>query len=416
MRVMMKMIRYKERYELWKLFQKRLNLKLNPSQIEIAKNILRFPKTTDITWCRGSGKSFVVGYLAYFFAYVFGWTVIITAPTLKQTWHIMKNVHDASDKMGGKKKKRNKRVNYDNRYELVLRGRGQVICLSGDKTSQTQGEHGHILIADEKQDLDSAIFSESFIPMLGHHHGITILSGIGGSPESLGEVLGKQADYRHELPWWEYVKYDKRYIEEVEYNRRQLLPEEFKAHFECKPLTMSDSILIPRLIPGGKFEGNSRTVCGIDWGKKIDKSVASLAHFYDNKIHFDEWLVAHGNYKEQVDQIADWLNSDLIEWDEVVAEENGVGAVADFLQDKIPQVQIKSVTTDWKNAKAREMHALSVSGNLIYNKEHELGGVFEKEMKGLHYKVLGSKNIEVDHSDFYSSAILTMEEEKVAYL
>jgi hypothetical protein len=376
--------------------------------------ILRYPETSNITWCRGSGKSFVMGLLAFFFAYRNRWKAVITAPTLQQTWNIMEHAH-----FGASKLLRRRDFLYDNRYEIQIRNRGSITCLSGSKTANQQGKHCHVLFCDEKQDLYPEVISESFIPMLGNYHGIMIMCGVGGDPASVGEVLGNTARYTHTYPYQEHIKYDPGYIKIVEQARKVMLPEEFQAHYEALPLSLASSLLIPRMVEwDGNINRNKRgvrSIVGLDFGK-IDLTVGTLTHFYEGNAYIDKWFITRGSYNKQVSEIANWLNNE-VEFDQIYAESNGVGdSVIDFLTPIVPQVTAIRIDEKWKDEKGRIANSLSRDGRMYYNTKHELATMFKNDVNNVRYKINMNRHLSIDHSDFISSLMMTLQEPRDIYI
>lgn len=389
----------------------KLGIKLRPAQEKVINELLKFPKVSNITWARGTGKSFMLGVLAFFLARYFRWTVIITAPTISQCWAIMRWVHWAKDRLIKKRA-----ISYDNRYELILKRGGEVVCKSGNITSHPESVHGQVVIGDEKQDIEISVVTAGFFPMLADKDGSLILSGIGGNPESAGEQFKKDSDYISEYPWQEHIKYFPHYLSTVEKEKKVMLPEEFAANYECKPFDLSSRLLIPKLIPAGLFEGEATSMAGIDFGKRIDLSVVTLAQVSDAGIHVDSWGVFQGSYVQQIKMMKHYLTKE-VEWDYIFAEGNGVGdAAGDMLIEEIPEANVIMIDRDWKNERARELHCLSVDGKLKYNHEHELSGMFVKELGEVKYKMTSMKSIELDHSDFLSSLFMTMEQPKYAHV
>ena len=394
---------------------------MRPKQKKLANRVLDLTRVIDVTWCRGSGKSFVLGLLGYFLARRLGWTIIITAPTIAQTWAIMEWVHWAKAKMLATRKKRISAA-YDNRYELILRNGGKVVCLSGKEYTNVQGKHGHVVIVDEKQDMLATVVSESFLPMLGNTNGILILAGVGGDPTSAGEIIGKTAEYRTRYPWQKHIKFDPTYKNIVMKAKKIMLPEEFMAHYECKPLDISNKMLVPRLIPYKEpldREPESITI-GIDWGKRVDLSVITVRKLISGASYLSDWFIARGPYDEQIIDIIEFLQ--LHEYDAVFPETNGVGdAAVDLLLASIKETSLSGiypilVNQDWKNRFARKIHSESSNGRLYYNEEHEHADMFLKEIQGVTYTCNINRNITLDHSDFLSSLFLTFEESASVYI
>jgi hypothetical protein len=119
--------------------------------------------------------------------------------------------------------------------------------------------------------------------------------------------------------------------------------------------------------------------------------------------------------------MAKWLENE-VEWDEVYTEENGVGAVGEFLHELIPQATPVNVNAGWITDKARKLHAASVEGQLTYNDKDPLAPIFVKEVGACKYTMTSNKNISLPHSgqeghsDFISSLMLCLNESGTAYL
>lgn len=394
-----------------------MKVTLRPAQNEVTQVLLRCPETADLTWCRGSGKSFTLGLLAYFWADHNGWSVIIGAPKQAQTWSIMEWVHFCADRL-----KTRKQISYDNRYELVLRGRGKVIGLSGQEQANVQGKHGHVVMLDEKQDLDVATVTESFVPMLANFDGMLVMSGVGGDPGCVGEAMGKKAQYRRDYPYHEHLVFEPSYAKIVDYERNVMLPQEFAAHFECKPLDVSDRLLIPR-ITGYTEEPEhdprtTETVIGIDWGK-FDKTVATVLNRYGNLMWISEWFVSQGNYQMQLDQLIPWLR-DEVSYDYIVSEANGVGDVpSDLLMAELDNVTAITINNPWKTKRARELVHLASHDKLTYNAGHRYAATFHKDITSVEYSMTNLNEIhfgEKGHSDFLSSLMLCLEKSRAVYV
>jgi hypothetical protein len=408
---------FQSQLEDYRKYLTRLNVTLRPAQEKVTYELLRCPETSDLTWCRGSGKSFCLGLLGAFWAYHDGWTVIVTAPKQGQTWSIMEWVHYAIDKL-----LKPRQLSYDNRYEIAIRGRGKIIGLSGDEYANTQGKHGHVVLVDEKQDMNIDTVTESFVPMLANFDGILIMSGVGGDPSCVGEVLGKAAKFRHVYPYQEHLAYDPNYSKIVEYERSVMLPQEFAAHFECKPLDVSERLLIPHIssyTDGRDFKGRDiETVIGIDWGK-FDKTIATVLNKQGDGYYISDWFISQGNYQMQLDHLIPWLR-DEVEYDYIVSEANGVGDVpSDLLMAELNNVSAVRVTTPWKTKRARDLVHLASHDKLLYNGKHKHAAMFHKDITNIEYSMTNLNEIhfgEKGHSDFLSSLMLCLETARGVYI
>lgn len=396
----------------WAKFLKIIGVTLLPYQQELAFELLKLPFTAKLKQSRQSGKSFDIGLLCYFLMYVMRWDIVVTAPTQWQTRHIMKYVHRSQDKIRA-------RENFSNRYSLSLKGRGSIHCLSGSETANVEGPSAHLVVVEEHQDIRVSHASEVFVPMLSWTSGLFWSVGIGGDPGSVAEREG--ADFEWNLPYQEVVKVKPEYQRIVDIARRDMLPEEFAAHYECKPLDMSAKRLVSHL--EGYRDADYKTAyttVGIDWGKRLDQSVATVIDRVEEKYYITGWLVPTGSYDTQITKLAKWLKED-IEYDEIISETNGVG-------DGCTDVLIKEMGTNgssvagihvhsgWLTDMAKLVHRIAASGDLKYNEDHELSGVFVKDIKEVDYKMLDTSHVKCTHSDFLSSMFCALHTPGVAYL
>ena len=386
-----------------------INVTLLPYQEELVDELLQFPYTAKVTQCRQSGKSFIMGLLVYFLMYVLHWDVVITAPKIDQTWAIMRHVHMAQDRLRAKN-------NFDNRYSISLKRRGSVICLSGSEKANVEGASAHLVIIDEHQDVDASHAAEVFIPMLSWTDGLYWSSGIGGHPSSVSQR--DEVDFDWKLPYDKVVEVKPNYKRLVEVARREMLPEQFAAHYECAQLDISSHLLIPHI---SEYDTNidlskAITRCGIDWGKRVDQSVVTVTHHLDKQIYISDWLVVTGSYDKQLDEIVKFL-SEEVEYDEIIPESNGVGdAPCDFLVSRLPGVKPLQIDQTWKTRRAQEINKKVANKTLVYNPKHPLSNVFVKDVTRLEYRMLDTRNIKVDHSDFLSSLMLAVEGPGLAYV
>lgn len=391
-----------------------------PYQLTLARALLLLPYTAKITQCRQSGKSFILGLVSYFLAYAKGWDIVITAPRLEQTWHIMRHTHRAQGRIGAK-------TLFDNKYSISLRGRGSVTCLSGSETAHVEGSSAHVVIIDEHQDLMAEYIAEAFLPMLSWTEGLLWSCGIGGGPGSVAER--RDVDFSWVLPWERVVEVKPGYRRLVDVARREQLPEQFAAHYGCLPLDISSKLLVPTIQPYDTAWGKAKTTVGIDWGKRIDSSVATVVDRVGDRAYITGWLVPTGSYDEQVSQLARWLKND-VDYDAIVSEANGVGdGNTDFLLKamKDPRgfdsgAQGFDVDREWITTQAKLVHRMAGDGALRYNPQHDLAGPFVKEITQVEYRMLDSHHIKLPssgergHSDFLSSLMLALHEPGAAYL
>jgi len=251
----------------------------------------------------------------------------------------------------------------DTKRELVFReSGGRIVCVSGDPEAKEQGEHGHIVIADERQDLSKDVISESFVPMVGSRSGCIWLTGVGGDPECAGEYFSTLAEFRSIYPYDEHLKHFPEYKRTVDIAKRTMLPEEFDSHYKCLPLTHESNALIPFLVPYDVLPDQIDKIhVGIDWGKRMDRSVVTVNNITPSGLFVSEWLLPEGSYPEQVDQIADYLNN-YVEYDKAFSEYNGVGdGPTDYLLQKckaVVPVSTSSTTmirpTAWSTGSSQE--------------------------------------------------------------
>lgn len=396
-------------------YMDKMRITLLPYQKELAHMLLQLPYSAKITQCRQSGKSFILGFIIYFLAYIKHWDIVITAPKLEQTWAIMRHVHKAQARIGSK-------TVYNNRYGISLRGRGSIQCLSGSETASVEGASAHLVVIDEHQGIDATHCAEIFLPMLSWTDGLYWSSGIGGPPSSVAER--KDIDLVWVKPYQEVIDVKPNYQRLVDIARREMLPEQFKAHYECLSLDISSHLLIPEITPYTvDIPTTGTTRVGVDWGKRRDQSVATVIHESGKNIYITDWLVPTGNYDTQMDQLTDWLKNHVA-YDTIISENVGVGdSATDFLVKamKDPQgfdsgVYSHGVSAKWKSKQSVTLNKMAGNGTLLYNSNHPLSEVFRKDITQVGYKMLDSNLCKPDHSDFLSSLMLAIQEPSVAYM
>lgn len=398
----------------WRDYLSYLRVTLLPYQVTLAESLLAFPYTAKVTQCRQSGKSFVLALIAYFLAYVYKWDIVIAAPKLEQTWHIMRHVHKAQNRVRAK-------THYDNRYSLSLRGRGSIQCLSGSETANVEGSSAHVVIIDEHQKLLSSYAAEIFLPMLSWTEGLYWSCGIGGPPHTVAERAN--VDFVWSLPYDKVVDVKPGYQRLVDEARREEFPEVFAANYECKSLDISAHLLVPSIRAYDTWDGKARTIVGIDWGKRIDRSIATVVDVTPEASYITSWLAPTGTYDEQITQLVKWLQTD-VSYNAIIPEANGVGdSSCDFfiaaMKDPMGREQgVKPlmVDQDWKTEQAKKVNKMAAKGTLLYNPNHDLAGPFVKDITQVNYKMLDSDHVKCDHSDFLSSLFLALHEPGVAYL
>lgn len=412
---------HSEMLDRWNSYITKLKITLLPYQQELASSLLQLPHTAKVTQCRQSGKSFILGLVAYFLMYTNRWDIVITAPKLEQTWAIMKYVHRIQNRF-------KPRTEYNNRYSIALKRGGSVICLSGREEADVEGPSAHIVIVDEHQDIKASHVSETFVPMLSWHSGLYWSCGIGGAPGSVAQRA--KVEFEWTLPYQDVITVKPDYQRTVDLAREEMLPEEFDAHYGCLPLDISGKLLIPHIQSYTPPTVDvSMTVIGIDWGKRIDRTVATVVQTAGAARYISEWRVSTGSYDEQMDDLVHWLKND-VNYDYIIPEANGVGdSNSDFLiramkdprgfDSGIIPIDAKQ---SWITDRAKEINKRALNGTLVYNKEHNLSGVFRKEISAVEYKMVDSKHIKLPssgqpgHSDFLPSLMLAMEEPSAAYV
>ena len=399
-----------------------IGVTLLPYQAELAGKLLHLPDTACVIQCRQSGKSFIMGKIADFVARVLHWPVIITAPAIDQTWGIMQHVHSSQDIIKAA-------YDYDNRYSIAYRGAGSITCLSGSETAKVESKGCKLLIVDEHQDMPAEYTATSFVPMLSWYGGLYWSSGIGGNPGSV--ALREEVEFHWSLPWESVVDLKPGYQRIVDMARREMLPEEFEAHYCCKALDVSAHLLIPNISPMTEPIQDAHTVVGIDWGKRIDQTIATVVDQSKDldgegrprQAYIKDWLLMKGDYAEQIVQLVKWLKEE-VEYNEVIAETNGVGdSSTDMLIKAMHDVRGFSsgvtgldVNQKWNSEQAKQIARMTRNGTMTYNADHPLAGVFKKDITSLEYKMLDSDLIKTDHSDFLSSLKLAMDRKEATYL
>lgn len=364
-----------------------------------------------------------MGNLAFFFMYRYGWRIVVAAPVLGQSSHILYEAGMAAYRMCSKSKV------HASSATVSIRGRmGKIVSVTGSVNAHKQGEKGHIVMMDEKQDIPGASAAEDFIGMK-IRGGCMWLVGVGGSPTSAGEMFRDNA-FISSLPWTEYSKWETDYIEEkVTPARKLMLPEQFAAHYECKALDMNSHLLVPSMqsYKGDIADGHVRI--GIDWGKRRDRSAATVVTTKDSISYITGWLVPTGTYDEQMDQLTHWLK-DEIDYDQVISEDVGVGDPAtDFLKRSIrgtdnaeTGVFGHGVSSKWISKQAVRINRMAGNGSLKYNPDHLISDMFYRDITQVGYKILDNNLIKLPssgqpgHSDFMSSLMLAMVEPQQVYL
>jgi len=408
----------------WNKYLHRIGVTLLPYQAELAGKLLRLPDTAKVVQCRQSGKSFIMGKASDFLSRILHWPIIITAPSIDQTWGVMQHVHSSQDIIKAP-------VLFDNRYSIAFRGGGSITCLSGSETAKVESKGCKLLLVDEHQDMPAEYTATSFVPMLSWYSGLYWSSGIGGNPGSV--ALREEVEFQWELPWEEVVDLKPGYQRIVDMARREMLPEEFEAHYCCKALDVSAHLLIPNISPTTEPIPDAHTVVGIDWGKRIDQSVATLVdqereldeHGRIKRAVIKDWLLMKGTYDEQIDQLVKWLKGDVY-YDEVISEDNGVGdSNTDHLVKAMRDVKgfsinVAGITANqtWNSDQAKTIARMTRNGTMTYNAAHPLAGPFKKSVTNMEYKMLDSDLIKiVEHtSDWFASLRCATHRNEKAYL
>ncbi|GAG00788.1 unnamed protein product, partial [marine sediment metagenome] len=260
-----------------------------------------------------------------------------------------------------------------------------------------------LLIVDEHQDMPAEYTATSFVPMLGWYDGLYWSSGIGGSPGSV--ALREDVAFNWELSWESVVDLKPGYQRIVDMAKREMMPEEFAAHYECKALDVSAHLLIPNISPTTEPIPDAHTVVGIDWGKRIDQTIATVVdqsrvlddYGVPTRAVIKDWLLMKGDYAVQIEQLVKWLKDD-VHYDEVIPELNGVGegntdilvAAMKDLKGFSSRVAGFTVTQKWNSDQAKIIARMARNGTMTYNADHPLAGVFKKDVTQLEYKMLDS--------------------------
>lgn len=408
-------------------------------QATLAEELLKFPIDAKVKQARQTGKSFIMGLLIFFIAYELKWNIIITAPVLDQTKGIMKWVHAAKKVTDYKMRLQGKgrlRLDADNRYEIILSGRGSITAVSGSESANVESKSADLVVVDEHQDLELARVSEVFGNMLAgsilfHSErtgGLTPFwsCGIGGERLSVAERVG--CDFDWELPWQRVLEIlietnreadAEKYTEFIAKQRRDMFPEEFAAHHECKRLDTSEKLLIPDIYPYTEIPEGTLITIGFDFGRSVDKTIGTALHHFgewghDAEMFFiEQWLIEQGSFDLQHDLVCDWLRSEGLIWDNIKAEVNGIGhGPTDFLSREFPETEGITVNTRWKTRNCQKVARMAASKRLLYNPEHKYTGSFLKDITSLKYKMTNTSEISVDHSDFLSSLLISVDEPK----
>ena len=393
----------------WTEFLRFLKVDLLDFQAEMANGLLTLPQYADVTQTRQSGKSFILGLLIYFLAYTLRWDIIIVAPKIGATEHIM----DVVDKIATYlKRKKGIRHSQHSVKKIKISGRGMIKCISGDPFAFVEGNHAHLIVLDEKQDLVKDHIATNILPFRAWFNGLIWSLGIGGDPASWGEhsrAKSKESgNFTWRCPWQRVVKDKPDYQSVVDDIRDSMLPAQFRAHMECEELDMSSHILIKSIKPYGKLpEERAHITIGLDFGA-IDKTIATVNHLIGPIHYFTEWMVLNGDYSVQTDQLVHWLK-EVVEYDTLIGEDNGVGGpVIDFLNAKGLNVVRWNANQKKNTVAAHKIMTLASKEKLQYNPNHELSTVFYNDVTKLNYKMTSIHDVKVDHSDFYSSGILTL--------
>jgi len=395
----------------WREFLGIIKADLYQFQADMADGLLDLPEYADCTQSRQSGKSFILGLIIYFLAYYLKWDIIICAPKLDQTGRIMMIVSRVAYYM---KRKKGVRHPIHSTTKIFIAERGSIICISGDPYADVEGHHAHLIVLDEKQRLQKDHISDKILPFRGFHNGLIWSLGIGGAPDSWGEKSREKAalpgNFLWKCPWPIVVRDKPNYLPIVEDQRELMLPSQFAAHYECEELDMSSQILIAAMksyetLPAG----DSEIVIGLDFGR-IDKTIATVRYKIDGNYYLQGWLILDGDFAVQTRELKRWLKEDVT-YDSIYGENNGVGrpVIDELNRDGLGIVPI-NVTSDMKTNLAQRMRTLATHSKLLYNSSHRYATMFYRDITNLTYKMTSIDNIRVEHSDFYSSAILTLME------
>lgn len=385
-------------------------------QIELTDELLKLPQYADITQTRQSGKSWIIGVIAYFLMFYLKWHIILAAPGLDQTTHIMETVDEIATYY---KKYKGIKHPVHRTQKIKIEGRGSIKAITGDPKGKVDGNRAHLLILDEKQDLEKDHVTSKITPFTSFFNGLIWSLGIGGDPLSWGEHSREESSLPGNLLWncpWQRVVIDKpNYQKTVDQHKRSQFPQMFKANFECEQLDMSAYILVPKMTPYTKLpEGNRIIRVNFDFGA-IDKTIGTVTYRFPyqgndpdglDQYYINEWFVINGDYSIQTHEIEKWLKTG-VDYNQVYGEANGVGRpVIDYLNSRGLEITPITIDPQMKTDCAHKVANLASRDKIKYNEGHEYASVFYNDITKLRYRMTTVRDVKVDHSDFYSSLIL----------
>lgn len=285
--------------------------------------------------CRQSGKTVPTGLWLAFMIIVLRCQVVMVAPKTSKTKKIARYVISVM-RMAGEP------MPADGIGEARFSDEAGFVCLSGQVEAERESDTAHIVLVDEAQDVAHHPVYGDLSPMRSGTTGIVVALGIGGVAESFIEKQWDgRGNLRVEVAWPEVVAQRPHYNLTVETDRAEMLPWEFRAHYEVARITNNSALLFEHIIdwedafPGREFildhtinkdAAGWQLDVGIDWGRKYDTSVGiAKAYLPKEDIHvlygFD--MYQQLGWTHQSLGLRDWLKE--VPFDMVRPETNNVG-------------------------------------------------------------------------------------------
>jgi len=327
--------------------QKFFGVKLTREERRIAKQLLyriflRKRHTIVLSICRQVGKTEVVCFVVWFLAYIFPnlagekFRCIITAPertTGSEVFDRTKRFFDQCEV------KHPEKFSFEQKsLDVIALPDGSKIDIFGlfkgfarreEKKTTKEGRACHLLIRDEMHLGDDQIFRDELEPALSTTGGIDVWIGNGGYRQCRAKDLCDMTN----TPDVTVIKKDFAYMKEAmrEENERTGNPmflrwiesqEKYIADYGIESDEVQKNLFLKWIVEIGNFIswehliGHRRMIesgflssiadVGIDFAKEHDETILTITDYERN---IRDWQVFRGEYTDQVDSIATYLQS-----------------------------------------------------------------------------------------------------------
>jgi hypothetical protein len=355
---------------------------------------------------RQTGKTFLASVLVALYV-LCGETVIIAFPTLKQGKRLL---------LGESHKRLVQlqrffpsllRFKVDNQEQILCANGGGVIVLTTHKDAKSrEGYSASLIVIDESHRAHKDIFDELFPVTFAQEHDVKVLLlGIGGYRNSLIHAMRRRGFTVFSLDGERIAQVFPPYLHSLKEARESLTEDGYRSQIMCEDVLSGEKYIFDTIPTDLSIEKiRPCPYAGIDVGWSGDETVVTIMHAYPKGKIIIDYMTCRGAFKDQANQIIEFLRAHHVPEPYTMIEKNGIGiGLIERMLDHSENYNFMDIDKNSKRWLVEEARRMVRDGELAVTPEF-----YRDELQGLVMTTKDDGTIGYEHSDYLSSLLMTV--------